>query len=209
MSDSSLTVTADDVESVVRLAVETLAGAGDVDWEAKAGQLEWSCWETAEHIADNLFFYAAHLGPKAPSTERAVPFAWAQHRPGGPGLIIFADRKAGPAGLVQVVEACGALLVAMVRTTPPDVRAYHDTGVLDTAGFAAMAVAETLLHMHDVAEGLGLEWTPPAHVCGRVLARFVPDAPTDTDRWATLLWATGRAELPGRPRLTEWQWHNS
>jgi hypothetical protein len=193
------------MDSAVRLGIATLGEAQNVDWDANAGPLEWTCWETAEHIADNLFFFAAQLGPRIPSTDQSVPFAWARHRPGGPGLVIFADRAAGPAGLVQVVDACGALLVAMVRTTPPEVRAYHDVGVLDAEGFAAMGIVETLVHMHDVAEGLGLTWAPPADLCGRVLARCFPDAPADTDRWVTLLWATGRAELPDRPRLTEWR----
>jgi len=206
MSDTSLPVIAADVDSAVRLTIETLGEAQNVDWDGKAGPMEWTCWETVEHIADNLFFFAAQLGPRVPATDRSVPFAWARHRPGGPGLVIFADRAAGPAGLVRVVEACGALLVATVRTRPPQVRAYHDAGVLDTAGFAAMGILETLVHMHDVAEGLGLTWAPPADLCDRVLARFFPDAPTDADRWVTLLWATGRAELAGRPRLTEWRY---
>ncbi|HEX9339205.1 MAG TPA: hypothetical protein VF892_25110 [Pseudonocardiaceae bacterium] len=206
MSDTSLPVIAADVDSAVRLTIATLGEAQNVDWDGKAGPLEWTCWETVEHIADNLFFFAAQLGPRVPATDRSVPFAWARHRPGGPGLVIFADRAAGPAGLVRVVEACGALLVATVRTRPPQVRAYHDAGVLDTAGFAAMGILETLVHMHDVAEGLGLTWAPPADLCDRVLARFFPDAPTDADRWVTLLWATGRAELAGRPRLTEWRY---
>ncbi|HEX5120814.1 MAG TPA: hypothetical protein VFW65_37000 [Pseudonocardiaceae bacterium] len=209
MSDTSLPVTADDVHSAVRLTVATLGEARNADWDARAGRLEWTCWETVEHIADNLFFHAAQLGPGTPGTDRSVPFAWARHRPGGPGLVIFADRAAGPAGLVRVVDACGALLVAMVRTTPPDVRAHHDAGVLDAAGFGAISVLETLVHMHDVAEGLGLTWAPPADLCGRVLARFFPDAPTGTDRWATLLWATGRTPLPGRARLTEWRYDTS
>jgi hypothetical protein len=206
MSDTSLPVTAADVDSAVRLTIATLGEAQNVGWDGKAGPLEWTCWETVEHIADNLFFFAAQLGPRVPTTDRSVPFAWARHRPGGPGLVIFADRAAGPAGLVRVVEACGALLVATVRTRPPQVRAYHDAGVLDTTGFAAMGILETLVHMHDVAEGLGLRWAPPADLCDRVLARFFPDAPTDADRWVTLLWATGRAELAGRPRLTEWRY---
>jgi hypothetical protein len=209
VSGTSLPAIAADVRSAVRLTIATLGQAQDMDWDAKAGPLDWTCWETAEHIADNLFFYAAQLGPRIPSTDQSVPFAWARHRPGGPGLVIFADRAAGPAGLVQVVESCGALLVAMVATTPPEVRAHHDAGVLDTGGFAAMSIAETLVHMNDAARGLGLTWAPPADLCGRVLARFFPDAPADTDRWVTLLWATGRAELPGRPRLTEWQYHGA
>ncbi|HEX5406241.1 MAG TPA: hypothetical protein VFX16_28525 [Pseudonocardiaceae bacterium] len=199
-------ITATDVDTAVTLTVATLGEAGNVDWDAKAGRLAWTCWETIEHIADNLFFHGAQLSPGMPDTDRSVPFAWTQHRPGGPGLVIFADPAAGPAGLIRVVDACGAVLAAMVRTTSPDVRAYHDEGIMDVEGFAAISVLETLVHMHDVAEGLGLVWTPPAELCGRVLARFFPDAPTDTDRWATLLWATGRARLPGRARLTEWQY---
>ncbi|MEV0821272.1 hypothetical protein [Nonomuraea rubra] len=63
--------------------------------------------------------------------------------------------------------------------------------------------------MHDLAEGLGLTWNPPDGVCARVLARLFPDAPRDTDPWTTLLWATGRAGLPGRPRLTRWRRPNA
>ena len=201
-----MSVTAADVEHTVSLTVATLREARDADWEAKAGPLEWTCWETTEHIADNFFFHGAQLGPRRPSTDTSVPFAWAQHRPGGPGLVIFADRQAGPDGLVQVVDACGALLVAMVRTTPPEKRAYHDVTLLDAEGFAAITIAETLLHMDDVAKGLRVDWQPPAELAGKILDRFFPDAPTETDRWSTLLWASGRGELAGHERLAEWEY---
>jgi hypothetical protein len=85
MSDTSPPVTAADVDAIVRLTIATLGEAQNADWEAKAGPLEWTCWETVEHIADNLFFYAAQLSPRIPATDRSVPFAWARHRPGGPG----------------------------------------------------------------------------------------------------------------------------
>ncbi|MFE2970685.1 hypothetical protein ACFXKC_45170 [Streptomyces sp. NPDC059340] len=122
---------------------------------------------------------------------------------------LFADRDAGPVGLLQVLEACGALLVAMVRTTPLRVRAHHASGVSDPEGFAAMGAVETLVHTHDVAEGFGLAWTPPSALCSRVLARLFPEAPASADPWLTLLWATGRAELPGHPRLTTWRWDST
>ena len=117
--------------------------------------------------------------------------------------------EANRAGLTpaQVAdEASGALLVAMVRTTPPQVRAYHSFGVSDPEGFAAMGVVETLVHTYDLAEGLGLAWVPPADLCSRALARLFPEAPGTTDPWLTLLWATGRAELPGYPRRATWRW---
>jgi hypothetical protein len=201
-----MSVTAADVESTVRLTVATLRAARSRDWEAKAGPLEWTCWETTEHIADNLFFHAAQMAPGSPSTERSVPFAWARQRDGGPGLVIFADRKAGPEGLVQVVDACGGLMVAMLRSARPEMRAYYDAGVLDPEGFAAITIAETLLHMDDVTKGLGLDWEPPAEVAGKILERLFPDAPRETDRWTTLLWAAGRGELAGHERPTAWEY---
>ncbi|AYN42545.1 hypothetical protein D9753_30795 [Streptomyces dangxiongensis] len=202
-------VTAADVEHAVRLALTALSGADVRDWGVKAGSLEWDCWETVEHLADDLFSYAVQLGPEKPPLHTHVPLAWSRKRPGGPANAVFADRGAGPAGLLQVLDAGGALLTAIVRTTPPTVRAHHVFGPADPEGFAAMGVVETLVHTHDVAEGLDIDWMPPAGLCDRVLARLFPDAPTGTDRWSTLLWATGRAELPGRPRLTAWRWHGA
>ncbi|MGI5471609.1 hypothetical protein [Streptomyces sp. CA-132043] len=213
MSDSPGTspgpVTAADVEQAVRLAVTTLREGATADWSVPAGALEWDCWETTEHLADDLFCYAAQLGPAVPPVDTHVPLQWAQARPGGPGNAFFADRAAGPAGLLVLLEASGAILTAVVRTASPDKRAFHVFGVSDPEGFAAMGVVETLVHVHDIAAGLGLEWTPPADLCDRVLARLFPDAPEDPDRWAALLWCTGRTELPGLPRRTEWRWYGA
>ncbi|MEV6792957.1 maleylpyruvate isomerase N-terminal domain-containing protein [Streptomyces sp. NPDC051320] len=202
-------VTADDLRSAVRLAVTTLRDAPPSAWDRNAGSLEWDCWETVEHLSDDLFAYAAQLGPEIPALDGEVPFVWKSRRPGGPANAIHADRAAGPDGLLQVLEASGALLVAMVRTTAPTVRSYHGFGVSDPEGFAAMGVVETLVHTHDLAEGLGLAFRAPDDLCARVLARLFPDAPESTDRWGTLLWATGRTELPGRPRLTSWRWYGA
>ncbi|MFF5403890.1 hypothetical protein ACFY8K_03525 [Streptomyces misionensis] len=199
-------VTADDLGLAVRLAVAVLREAPPDAWEGKAGSLEWDRWETVEHLSDDIFAYAAQLGPRTPPLDGEVPFVWESRRPGGPANAIHANREAGPAGLLQVLEASGALLVAMVRTTPPRTRAHHVFGISDPEGFAAMGIVETLVHTHDLVQGLDLGWNPPAGMCARVLARLFPDAPSATDPWTTLLWATGRAELPGHPRLTTWRW---
>ncbi len=200
-------MTADDVSFAVRLAVSTVAGAPAAAWQNQAGLLEWDCWETVEHLCDDLFSYAARMGPASPPVDGRIPFVSESRRPGGPDSTIYVDRAAGPAGLLQALEACGGLLVAMVRTTTPQVRAFHVYGVSDAEGFAAMGVTETLVHMRDVTQGLGLAWNPPADLCARVLARLFPDAPVTTSAWPTLLWATGRGELPGLSRLTEWRWY--
>ncbi|MEU3460601.1 hypothetical protein ABZ721_11675 [Streptomyces sp. NPDC006733] len=208
-SPSPSPVTADDLDRSVQLSVALLRRAPATAWDGRAGSLEWDCWETVEHLSDDLFAYAAQLGPRTPPLESEVPFVWESRRPGGPKNAVHADRTAGAAGLLQVLEACGALLVAMVRTSPAHTRAHHGFGVSDPEGFAAMGIVETLVHTHDLAAGLGLDWTPPADICARVLARLFPEAPDTTEPWPTLLWATGRAELPGRPRLTTWRWYGA
>ncbi|QMU73762.1 hypothetical protein GXP74_12575 [Streptacidiphilus sp. P02-A3a] len=201
-------VTADDLGLAVRLAVAALVRAPVSAWAARAGSLEWDCWETVEHLSDDLFAYAVQLGPARPPMDGEVPFVWRSLRPGGPANAVHADRAAGTAGLLQVLEACGALLVAMVRTTPPQVRAHHVFGAADPEGFAAMGIVETLVHTHDLAQGLGLDWDPPAGICARVLRRLFPDVPGDAAApWPALLWATGRTALPGHPRLTDWRWY--
>jgi hypothetical protein len=200
---------AHDVRRAVRLAVQVLEPAVDRDWQVPARGLTWSCWETVEHVADDLFTYAAQLGPARPSLTTHVPFGWRYHRDGGPGLGIFADPGAGQAGLLQVLEVSGAMLAAMVATVSADRRSFHNYGPSDPSGFAAMGVVEVLVHIHDVAGGLGLDWLPPADLCGAALDRLFPDAPADVEPWPALLWCTGRADLPGRPAPTTWKWDGS
>jgi hypothetical protein len=200
-------VTAADVTLAVRFAVAALGRAPAEAWGNLAGSLEWDCWETVEHIADDLFAYATQLTPATPEGGY-VPIAMTSTRPGGAESAIHVDRGKGTTGLLQALEACGALLVAMVTTTSPDTRAWHPEGTSDPEGFAAMGVTETLVHGHDAAQGLGVPWEPPADLCARVLNRLFPGAPADALPWAALLWATGRADLPGRPRLGEWRWYS-
>ena len=169
-------VTAADVELAVALAADALNGALDQDWRVPAGDLDWDCRETVEHMADDLFAYAGQLGPRRPPQDTYVPFAW-QRREGGPTLTIFTEAGTDNAGLVQVFEACGAFLSSLVATASPGTRAWHPMGVGDPEGFAAMGVVEVLVHMRDVAAGLGLDWTPPEDLCDRVLYRLFPSAP--------------------------------
>ncbi|MDQ1037060.1 RimJ/RimL family protein N-acetyltransferase [Streptomyces sp. V3I8] len=189
----------DQVEEAVSGAVAALRGAADRDWGVRAGRLEWSCRRTAEHIASDLISYAGQLAGR--SADRYVPFR------------IDCDECESPEDLLQVVEATGALLAAAVRTTPREVRAFHPYPFrgADREGFAAMGVTEVLVHAHDVAEGLGIAYEPPAALCADVLTRIFPHVRPEPgpDHWRTLLWATGRGELPGRPALTSWHWSNT
>ncbi|MHB9860841.1 GNAT family N-acetyltransferase [Streptomyces sp. YIM S03343] len=165
--------------------------------EVRAGRLTWSCRETAVHIARDLITYAARLAGRV--QERHAPFE------------ISLDDGAADRGVLEVVSTTGALLTAAVRTTPRNVRAYHSYPFrsADRTGFAAMGVAEVLLHTHDIAEGLGLPYEPPAELAESVLALLFPHIKPGPAPWPTLLWATGRGELPGRAPVTEWRWNNN
>jgi hypothetical protein len=200
-------VTADDVLAVVAAAVAALRPGAGGDWSAPAGDLTWTCWETAEHLADDLFCYAAQLG--ADGYSGYLPFEAAPRYPGGEPNTIRSDPAAGPEGLFTVLTATGALLAAMVRVMPSTVRAHHTYGPSDPEASAAMGVLETLVHTYDVTRGLGTSWTPDATVCTRVLARLMPEVERTEDAWADLLWACGRIALPGRPRREQWRWHNT
>jgi hypothetical protein len=103
--------------------------------------------------------------------------------------------------------AAAEVLARVVDAADPDERGAHSWGLADASGFAGMGCAELLLHTWDVAEGRGLDWAPPTPLADSVVTRLFPWAPTDADPWAALLWATGRAELPGREPVTSWRWH--
>jgi hypothetical protein len=199
----------DDLDATVTAAVRTLRDAAGLDWQVPTKDLSWTCWETLEHVADDLFAYAGQIVAPTTGLSDYVPFVYESSREGGPEVTIRSQVGAGNAGLLDVVETCGAMLSAAVRTSPPDRRGWHPYGVSDPAGFAAMGTVETLVHVYDVADPLALAWDPPADVVRRALDRLFPDAPSSRAPWPTLLWATGRAALGERKPLTAWRWDGS
>ncbi|OQD55882.1 GNAT family N-acetyltransferase [Streptomyces phaeoluteigriseus] len=188
----------DQVAEAVASSVELLRTVTDKDWTGvKAGRLDWTCRQTAEHMAGDLLAYAGQLAGRAQTAY--APFE------------LGFDEGTDQAGVLDVIETTGALLTATVRTTPPRVRAFHPYPFrsANREGFAAMGIAEVLLHTHDIAEGLGLAYEPPAELCASVLTRIFPHVRPGPEPWPTLLWATGRGDLPGRAPVTEWRWNNN
>jgi len=192
------TTGAPEVEEAVASCLALLSTATDRDWDGvKAGRLECSCRFTAQHIANDLIAYAGQLAGRA---EHAyLPFK------------IALDEGTDNSGVLDVIQATGTLLATTVRTTPREVRAFHPYPFrsANREGFAAMGTAEVLLHTHDIAEGLGLTYQPARKLAEFVLTRIFPQVRPGADPWRTLLWATGRGDLPGRAPVTEWRWHNN
>ncbi|MFH9110386.1 GNAT family N-acetyltransferase [Streptomyces albus] len=187
---------ADDVDATVAAVTTALRAVVDEDWSVPAHGLEWSCRETAVHLADDFVGYATQLTGRA--AEGYAPFE------------IVAVPGTDPRGLARIVHATGGLLSAAVRTTPPQVRGWHPYGAAGPDGFAAMGIVEALVHTHDITAAFpGTPWKPPARLCERVLDRLFPHVPRPegADPWQRLLYATGRPADGSEPPLTAWRWY--
>ena len=179
-----------DVDAAVAELLKVLGPHTAEDWTVLAGPLEWSCWETAAHIGHDLLAYAGQVAARP--ADSYLPFD------------LTVRPSASPAEVLQAITACGRLLSCVLAAADPTLRAWH-WGPCDPEGFAAMGVAETLLHTHDITQGLAVDWQASAPLCAAVLHRLFPDAPPG-DPFEVLLWCTGRQELDGFPRRTSWTW---
>ncbi|MDP9862136.1 MULTISPECIES: maleylpyruvate isomerase N-terminal domain-containing protein [Streptosporangium] len=184
-----------DAKTVLRVADEcqTFLGSGlDGDWGSGIPGMEWTVAQVVAHISDTLLWYATDFA----AGERELSTMDLRVRP-----------DSSPADLAATVGVFATVVARVVQGSPAGARGWHPYGMADASGFAGMACDEMLMHTYDAALGLGLPFTPPAELSAATLRRLFPWAPRDGDPWQTLLWANGRADLPGRPRQSDWRWH--
>ena len=182
----------DDVVAAAEASHALLSPLADMDWSVTAGDLEWDCRQTLEHVAFVQLFYATHA---ADQSQHSLPAA----------RINNSDRSIGE--LVQVHLALSNVLASVLRAMTEDARGIHPAGLADRYGFAAMACTETLVHTWDIARGLGVDFTPPKDIAVKSLARLFPWVQDAGDPWQTLLYAAGRRDLGGNDRRApNWSW---
>jgi hypothetical protein len=161
-------------------------------WNEPAGDLDWTCTRTLDHIADALSLYSGNLATRT-QVQRA------RMRDGNPTQPLPA--------MLATTATVAAILAAVGRDAPPGTRAYHPAGLADVSGFMAMGCAEILIHSEDICLGLGGAFRGPDEVTVRVVRRLFPWAPPHDDPWELLRWSMGRAPLPDHRRLApDWWW---
>lgn len=180
--------TAADLALAVEAMITVLVPAQDLDWQVAAGDLEWSCWVTAAHIAHDLLAYASQLSARPKHAYLPLD------------LVVRAGAPV-PA-VLEAVRSCAGLLAMALRAAGPDARAWH-WGLTDRTGFAALGLTGVLVHTWDITRGLGVPWDPPRPLAALVLRRLFCQAPAG-DPSEVLLWSTGRLALPDRPRRERW-----
>lgn len=189
-------VSPDLLPDVVHKVREALTPLADQDWSTPARDLDWTCHQTAVHIADSYFAQATQI--TAHPQDDFIPA----------GVSVGSDVP--PIEVLQVIEACAGLLEAAARCADPDLIAWHPLGPADPAGWIAMGIVDGLVHTWDITAALGSDWQPPANLCTPAIERLFPDAPQGFDPTETLLWCAGRIALTDHPRQDRsWRWHSS
>ena len=180
----------DDFDRVMELSVAAWRSAADRDWSVPAGTLVWNCWQTANHLVDVVYSYAFQLAARPEGG--VLPFKELEAAP-----------SASPSNLTDGLEGMGRIMSAVLRQTPPDVEVawYGESRHLNT--WAAATANEVLLHVHDVASGVGIEFRPPEDIARDVLGHAHPDTEPGDDAWATLVRASGRPF--GDAELAAWR----
>lgn len=149
----------DDLITVTDYVADAWLRGADRDWSANAGTLEWSCQKTADHAFDATlavgFFLASRRQDRYPD--------W--------GELFSVGADATPEQYAEAIAVAGRLVAGVSAHTPPDVQAIlmrNPAVVAPPSDFPPRAALEAILHGHDVAQGLGVSFAPPADVCARL-----------------------------------------
>jgi len=189
-------VTGETLRLAAKTSHEVLHPLIDLDWSQKAYRLSWTCRYTLDHVLNCLVWYAHDLAGEVT------------------GMVGSGRGKTPRASVGDLLDSLQpfAEVLALVGTGMPEsARGWHDWGFADAEGFLAMGSVETSLHTWDIVMALAPERVDQAiapAVAEVLVPRLFPDAPAGFDPVPTLLYATGRGDLDGLPRIKRWQWHS-
>jgi hypothetical protein len=185
----------DDLLHLSELVATTWTSAADQDWSVRAGTLDWTCLQTADHAVDCVYAPAFFLASRRTDSYPDV------------GLDLTLGQRANPVLLVESLRIATRILTAVINDAEPAARAVifrrPNVVVAPAADFAPRGALELILHAHDVCSGLGVSFVPPLQICERLrehtrnwLMWKTTWGPleTTTNPWADLLNASGRSD---------------
>jgi hypothetical protein len=154
----------EDLRAAAAICQETLRPALDRDWSVRAGDLEWDCRRTLDHVVDTLFLYAAYLASRADG----------RLRPPRNG-----DPAASPDHLLNTVGLAAVVLAEVARAAPEETRAFHPAGMADIDPWDALRWASGRAALPG-RDRLGPDWyrhcAPLGEWDGTIRKRTAPPA---------------------------------
>jgi hypothetical protein len=163
----------------------TLTQVVDRDWSRQAAALEWSCWQTVDHMIDCIFSYALQVAARAES-----------------GFLPFGELHATPDAsnndLLSGLGAVGEIFLAVVCAAPPGLLASDGMCSLGLGDWCARAGYELSLHTFDVVSAFDVQWELEGELCRSIVASpqlwmFDRDsAALASGPWTALLTGSGR-----------------
>jgi hypothetical protein len=176
----------EDLIRAAAIVTAALAPAVGRDWSVKAGRLDWDVDRTITHMAGGTAKHTLYLASRSTRFIAVNPGRW---------------HDASQAEQLEAITGVCAAMASVAASTPSEARAYHATGMCDAEGYLAMDCIDLLVHCHDVAEGLGMTYTPPDDLCQALVARSFPWFAETDDAWRSMLRHTHRV---GPPRDDSW-----
>jgi hypothetical protein len=171
----------DDLLAAAAVVRQALGPVTERDWAVQAGPLEWDVQRTMTHMIGAVGKYALYLASRS---DHFIAFQLSRWR------------DATNREVIDSIEPMAAALAAVAALTPPEVRAFHASGMTDAAGYLGMACTEYLAHTDDILTGYRIPFAPPDDLCGRVLAQEHGEravaAAEPGGYWPALLRSTGR-----------------
>lgn len=177
----------DELALVLGEVQRTLTQVVDRNWSRRAAALEWSCWETVDHMIDCIFSYALQVAARAESG--FLPFGE-----------LHANSDASNQDLITGLGAVAGMFLAVVSAAPRGLVASDGVRSLGLGDWCARAGYELTLHTFDVVSGFDVEWQLDGELCRSIVASpqlwmFDRDsAALASGPWTALLAGSGRTD---------------
>ncbi len=155
------------------------------DWSRPAFGLEWSCWQTVDHLIDCLFSYTFQVAARAQSG--FLPF----HE-------LHAQSGATPEDLLVGLRGILGALQTVLDAAPEGTTASDGVFALAPSDWRARAAYELVLHTYDVVSAFHRDFSLSDELsrslieCDTLWMMDHEVARTTTDPWSGLLISSGR-----------------